>query len=598
MPSLKDFHYGEPWKLAGYDRMYENAIKDGLFGLGMINPKTKKFMYYANEIDNIDSYYFCFQTAAFVCSWIENCITHSKPNRFAKFPLHESQRKFFSNLYGWKRISDGLRRYAECFKYIPRKNSKTFDIGCLVHIGMMLDGEAGTDIFSVAKDKEQAKLVQDVFVGSIKNDQERPELCTDGRLARYYEIHGQKNILAVTAENHTSTYKALSSDEGSAHGKMAHYGLCDEIHTWPHGDMFDVLETSMGTRAQPLMICITTADFAQQSFCNEKLKEAKSICDDPNEDENFLPILYYASHDEFGDNWEDPKVWLRVNPLLGDEGPLYMRYFERKYIKAKKLSIKLNAFKRLHLNICTKAESAAYDMTAWDKGLDLPEDTQEIFKVLGQPVPTFLKGAKCYGGFDAAYKWDLSAFVLDFPDYNYVLCFNWVPKNHPEVDQYKREHGKWLRQNGQKEIDFDRVAEDMNTVLSHFNIIDVGFDNNASREIIKTLEGDPKNCWNCFTITPNFTNLSEPIKNTIGSVEAGTIKHNGNTCFAWQLSNTSIKEGNNNEYLFVKFKGIDARTKKIDAADAWSFARCRRLVGEDEERDAYKDRFEETGSYF
>jgi len=596
MPSLRDFHVTEPWTYPGYERRYKQAKKKGEFKLGMINPKTKKAMYDAADIDTEDEYYFCFQTADLVCDFIENCITHVKPHRFKKFPLHESQRKFFRNLYGWKSIETGLRRYFECFRYVPRKNSKTFDISVLCHIGMILDGEGAPEIYSVAKSKDQAKLIQEAFVGTIRNDTDMPDLCANGWLSKFYDIAGSKNIQGVTAENHTSVYRALSSDEGGAHGKNPHYALCDEIHTWANQDMFDVLQTGMGVRDQPLIICITTADHARTSFCNKKFIYARKVCDDPNHDVQFLPILYFADPVEFGDDWTDPKVWYRVNPMLGPIKKIHV--MQREFNVAKNEAIYQNAFKRLHLNICTKAESAAYDMACWEKCLSMPEDPKETFKLLGQQVPSFLKGAKCYGGFDAAYKWDLSAFVLDFPDFNYVLCFNWIGKKHPEIDQYKRDHGTWLRQNGDKEIDFDAVADDMNTIMSHFTIIDVGFDNNASREIIKTLEADKKNCWNCFTITPNFSNLSEPIKNTISSVEAGNLQHNGNSCFAWQLSNTSIKEGNNNDYLFVKFKGIDARIKKIDGADAWSFARCRRLVGEEEETNAYVDRFEESGSYF
>jgi phage terminase large subunit-like protein len=592
-PSLKEFHDLRLWEKRGYKTKFRNAIKSGLFDLGMVNPKTKNPMYSAYKINNLDEYYFCFDSAEFVCRWIENCVTHSKPNRFAKFPLHESQRKFFANVFGWKRIDTGNRRFMEAFRYVPRKNSKTFDIACLVHVGMLLDGEGAPEIYSVAKNKQQAKLIQDAFVGSIKNDKEQPHLCANGWLGRIYDIHGLKDVKAVTADNQTNVYKALASDEGGAHGLNCHFALNDEIHTWASPDMFDVLQTSMGARSQPLIVSITTADYARESFCNKKLNYAKEVCKDPNFDDQFLPVLYYADPEEFGDDWTDEKIWQRVNPMLGTGKQWHI--MRREFKQAQNESIYENAFKRLHLNICTKAESSAYDMVCWNKCVDLPDDQ---FKLLGQPIPSFLRDAECYGGFDAAYKWDLSAFSLDFPDYKYTLTFNWLHSKHKEIVKYKKDFGKWLLIAGQDEIDFKKVSEGMNQIYEAFNILDVGFDPNQSRELINILEDDKKHDWRCFKIAQTARNLSEPIKHTISSVEAGNVAHNGNPLYAWQLSNADIKEDSHNNYMFVKPKGIDARIKKIDSAVAFAMARARRLEADAGDPNHHVDRYLETGKFF
>jgi phage terminase large subunit-like protein len=581
------------WKRKDYSKRFKQAVKDKFFCLGMINPKTKKHMYDATAIDNINEYYFCFETAEFVCKFLENCITHVKPNRFKKFPLHISQRKFFSNLFGWKRIDTGRRRYFEVFRYVPRKNSKTFDIACLIHIGMILDGEGAPEIYSVASVKSQAKLIQEAFVGTIRNDQDLPHLCANGWLAKFYDIHGTKDVKAVTAENQTSLYKALASDEGHAHGLNAHFALCDETHTWTDSSMFDVLQTSMGVREQPLMVSITTADYARESFCNKKFKYAKQVCKDPNYDDSFLPILYYADEEEFHDDWTDKKVWYRVNPMLGTAKNIHV--MDREFRQAQNESIYINAFKRLHLNICTKSESSAFDMVCFDRCYQMTDDN---FKLMKQTIPEFLRGAKCYGGFDAAYKWDLTAFVLDFPEYDYVLSFNWIHSKHSEIARYKNDFNDFLTIAGTDEISFDKIATYMDEIYTHFNIIDVGFDPNQSREIVKILETESENDWQCYSIAQNARNLSEPIKHTISAVEACNINHNNNSCFAWQMSNAEIKEDNNNNYMFVKPKGPDARIKKIDAAVAFAMARARRLEGEEAERNEYIERFKETGSYF
>jgi len=458
---------------------------------------------------------------------------------------------------------------------------------------MMLDGEGSPEIYSVAKNKDQAKKIQEPFVGSINNDLERPQDCANGWLGRMYSIHGNKDIKAVTIDNETGIYKAIASDEGASHGANAHYGLCDEIHTWPNHDMFEVLQTSMGARQQPLMACLTTADHAKVSFCNKKLEEAKKVCKDPNYDDRFMPVLYYADVEEFGDDWTDKEVWARVNPMLGTA--LNWHILERKFKQARNESLYENAFKRLHLNICTKSESSAYDISMWNKCLYLPD---EQFKLLNQPIPEFLRDAKCYGGFDCAYKWDLSAFVLDFPEHEYVLAFCWINSKHKEIVQYKQKFGNWLLTSGQDETDFEKVAEQMNKIYEVFNIQDVGFDPNQSRELVKILENDKNNNWECYNVAQNARKLSEPIKHTISAVEACNINHNGNELFSWQLSNCDVKEDSNQNYMFVKPKGIDARIRKIEAGVALAMARARRLEGEEKATNTYVDRFKETGQYF
>jgi len=592
-PNLMDWHSQEPWTRPDYQDRFNQAKDSGFFGLGMINPNTNKFMYDATDLSNINDYYFCFDTVDLIVGFIENCVTHSKPNRFAKFPLHISQKKFYANVFGWRRLDNGRRRYMECLRYVPRKNSKTFDISCLIHIGMLFDDPNSAEIYSVAANKEQAKLIQSAFVGTIKNDQERPDLCTGGWLDRTYSIHGVKDVKAVTASNGACLYKALASDDNASHGLNTSYGLYDEIHAHKDQAMYDVIQTSMGVREQPLSIAITTADFARVSFCNRKLDYAKRVCKDPSYDETFLPILYYADEEEFGDDWNDPLVWKRVNPMLGTAKQMHV--MEREYKQAKNEPVYANAFKRLHLNICTKSESSAYDISMWNKCLYLPD---EQFKLLNQPIPEFLRDAKCYGGFDCAYKWDLSAFVLDFPEHEYVLAFCWINSKHKEIVQYKQKFGNWLLTSGQDETDFEKVAEQMNKIYEVFNIQDVGFDPNQSRELVKILENDKNNNWECYNVAQNARNLSEPIKHTISAVEACNINHNGNELFSWQLSNCDVKEDSNQNYMFVKPKGIDARIRKIDAGVALAMARARRLEGEEKATNTYVDRFKETGQYF
>ena len=267
-PSLKMFHDREPWKDKDYNKRFTAAKNAGEFQLGMIHPlgDGTERMYDATAIDTLDRYYFCFDSADMVVDFIETCLTHTKPSRFAKFPLHESQKRFFRNLFGWKKKDDGFRRYRESLKYVPRKNSKSWDQGALCHIGMIIDGEQGVEIYNIACDKNQAKKVFDPFVGSIKNDEERPDVCAGGFLAKYYNIIGRTDVKAVTANNELDVCKPVANEELALHGNNAHMVIFDEIHSFSDGGVFDVMLTSMSVRDQPLIVSITTADYSRESF--------------------------------------------------------------------------------------------------------------------------------------------------------------------------------------------------------------------------------------------------------------------------------------------------------------------------------------------
>lgn len=575
--NLKEFHKLRAWEQPDYDKRMAEMTANGDFMLGMVDPNTNKRMYNALDCD-LDKYYFCEKTANAVVFFVENFLTHTKPSRFAKFTLHISQVKFFRNIYGWKKKADGFRRYSECFKYVPRKNSKSWDQGALCHIGMIIDGEQGVEIYNIAGDKAQAEKVFDPFVGSIKNDMDRPNDCASGFLAGYYNIHGRQNIKAVTANNELDFCKPVANNENAAHGGNAHYAICDEIHTFKDDGIYDVMVTSMSVRDQPLIVCITTADYAKDSFCNDKLDYAKRVCKDPKMDQRFLPILYYADPEEFGDDWQDPKVWLRVNPMLGVAKK--HDYMEGKYTKALNEPAFTNKFKRLDLNICTSAENQAFNIDRWKKCGIVPDPDRSVV-IMGQSVPDFLLKQKCYAGMDNAYKDDLNSLVLEFLDSGYVLNWNWIPLKHRNIVKFKEKHNDFMLTAGVNEIDFEEIYEHMQEIFKEFDIVEIGFDPNKSMEIRKLMSRDYPEDF-IVVIAQNTSNLSEPIKKMIGDVNNMRMKHTGNSLFTEQVSGVDTKEDLKNDYMFIKPQGQDSKRKKVDACVAWSMAKCLRLQAETE----------------
>ena len=74
------------------------------------------------------------------------------------FHLSKHQADHVRQIFGWRRKSDGLRRYRRVRWWEPRKNGKTELAAGIGHMLLMGDGEPGAQIFSCATDKSQAKI--------------------------------------------------------------------------------------------------------------------------------------------------------------------------------------------------------------------------------------------------------------------------------------------------------------------------------------------------------------------------------------------------------------------------------------------------------
>lgn len=279
-----------------------------------------------------------------------NNLTHTKgPFAGKSFNLrtwqdHEIVRPLF------KTKPDGLRQYRSCLLMMPRKGGKSELAAAFAIQGLMFDGEQGGEVYSAAADKDQAALVFNVAAQMIRND---PQLLSQVEI-----IDSQKRIVHRKSG---SFYRAISAEAYSKHGFNASRVIYDELHAAPNRELYDVLTTSMGARAQPLLIAISTAGYDRHSILWELYCHAKRVRENPDLDPTFLPIIYEMEEDA---DWTDEREWHKCNPALGDFRSLEdMRIaFQR----AKEIPAQQNTFKRLFLNQWTEQAERWIDMAAWD----------------------------------------------------------------------------------------------------------------------------------------------------------------------------------------------------------------------------------------
>ena len=286
-------------------------------------------------------------------------------------------------VFGWLR-EDGMRRFRIAYLEVARKNGKTTMIAGTGLYLMVADHEPGAEVYTAATKLDQARIMHSEATRMVKKS---PDLLK--RIKIY------KNNLHI--EGTASKYEPLGQDSETQDGLNVHGALVDEVHAHKTRDLWDVLETGMGSRRQPLMFGITTAGYNRQTLCYHLHDYTRKVLLGLFQDDSFFGIIFGLDE---GDDWEDERNWVKANPNLGVSKKLErMREIAH---KAKNMPSALNAFLRLDLNVWTQAASRWVPRQHWD--------------ACATPVnPEDLRGQICYGGLDLSSNTDLASLELVFP---------------------------------------------------------------------------------------------------------------------------------------------------------------------------------------
>jgi len=447
----------------------------------------------------------------------EECCCHTKGELAGKHVHLEPWEKAVTlNTFGWVR-PDGLRRYREVLLFIPRKNGKSILCASFGNYLFFCDREPGAEIYCAAAEKDQASLVWDMAKQQILYEPALKKRCKI-----YHALRSLEN------PRDGSYFKPLSREALTKHGFNAHGVIFDELHTQPNSDMMDVLETSMGSRRQPLMMYLTTSDFDRpNSPCNEKHEYATKVRDGVVKDSTFLPIIYEAKD---SDDWTNPETWAKANPNLGVS--VSLDYLQRKCQKALEVPSYTNTFKRLHLNIRTRQDVKWISMEHWER-------------CAGTLDPEELKGLRAYCGLDLASTSDLCAFEMYFPEKKAALSFFWLPEETAKkrMDRNRVPYPRWaqeghIRLTPGNVTDYDFIRNDIVKLGQEYNIIQIAIDRWNSTQLQTQLSGEG------FDVMPfgqGFASMSAPAKELERLVLSNGIFHFDNPVLTWCCSNVMIE---------------------------------------------------------
>jgi phage terminase large subunit-like protein len=216
--------------------------------------------------------------------------------------LRDWQRSLLEHLFAWD--EDGLRHRISLVG-MPRKNGKSA-LGSAIGLYSLILGPRGAEVYSVAAEKEQARIV---FQDAKRTVEASPELSGLTKLYR--------DAIELPAFN--SVYRVLSAESVTKEGLSPTTVIFDELHAQPDRELFDVFSLAMGARGKlATMIAITTAGVRSDRTGRDGIafslyQMGQKIARGELED----PTFFMAWWESEGDH-RTRETWLEANPGFGD----------------------------------------------------------------------------------------------------------------------------------------------------------------------------------------------------------------------------------------------------------------------------------------
>lgn len=424
-------------------------------------------------------------------------------------------------VFGWKR-ADGTRQYRRAIIWVPRKNGKTELAAGVSLLALLGDGEQGGQVYSIAKDKDQARLVF-AKAGAMVNLS--PELSA---LLEPFKT-------SIYCAELNASFKPLSGNASGKHGLSMSGLIGDEIHEWPSGDLYTFVHQSSGARRQPLEFLISTAG-QRAGFGWETWEYCIKVRDGVVSDDETLVIIYAA--DPAAD-WTLEETWRSANPNY--DVSVKADYLRAECLRAQESPRHENDFKRYHLNLWTEQAVRWLPMDRWrELGGDIH----------WSEMAEANRGRRCFGGVDLAATTDLTASVLVFPPDEEVKVWRFLPRffvpSEAIANRVRRDrvpYDKWARSGALiategNVVDYDFVKTQILADAEMFQIERFGFDPFNALQVMIQLggEGLPTE-----KVRQGFLSLSGPSKELERLLLSGMFEHGGHPILDWCASNVAIE---------------------------------------------------------
>jgi phage terminase large subunit-like protein len=439
-----------------------------------------------------------------------------------KFKFRPWQKKWIRRVY--KTDRKGRRVVRTAVNSMARKNGKT-DLAARLALCHLCgpEAEARGEVYSAANDRFQAGKIFSEMVAIIEGVP---------WMKRRVSIRRHSKELEDIGDGGTgSTYAALSSDVGTKHGLSPSFFVYDELGQAADRELFDVLDSAMGARAEPLGLVISTQAYRDDAPLSELIDYGLKVKRGEIKDPSFDLEFWTAPAD--ADPWSE-RTWKLANPALGDFRSL--EDVRRMALQAQRLPSREGSFRNLILN--QRVDQTAHFLSA------------AVWKQCTGPVDLDrLQGRPAFAALDLGASRDLTALVCVFEDDDGaldVLPFFWLAgdlREHEDTD--KAPYSLWRDQGhlihgGAATLDPRLVALKIAELHGEYGFRCMAYDRWRIADLKRELEA-----IGCDVELIPFGQGFKDQTFALGELERlafeGKLRTGGNPILTWNVANTKVE---------------------------------------------------------
>jgi len=201
---------------------------------------------------------------------------------------------------------NGLFKVRTALIGVARKNGKSSLVTGL-GLWFLINGDEGGEVYSCAAEKEQARIT---FGDARKIIEREPELAAMCNIYR--------DVIEVPSTG--SIWRVLSAEAYSKEGLNSSVTIMDECHALPNRELWDVMQLSMASRRQPIMLGTTTCGVktdstGQDSIAYQLYQYGRKVSSGEVVDPSFYMAWWEAPVDA---DHRLEETWIAANPGYGD----------------------------------------------------------------------------------------------------------------------------------------------------------------------------------------------------------------------------------------------------------------------------------------
>ena len=442
----------------------------------------------------------------------------------------------------------GVRRFTKAFMTEARKNAKTTRLAGAGLYLMVGDMEESPDVYCAAVDRTQARVLYNSSMAMAKKSPDIRARLDIGKYSMSHKTRGGE----MTAFSGETKNKDAFNPSGA---------FVDEYHAHPTSEIYDLLASSFGQRAQPLLAVITTAGMSVESPCYQEYQYCKIILNNPTLNDRYFVMI--RELDE-ADDEHDPANWIKSNPLRAAT-PEGLALLQEQHDEAfgSGNGAKIRTFRVKNLNRWVEGNEDTY-MGEHIERYDKLAVSRDAFLEL-------TKGSLCLVGVDLSKKIDLTAlgYVFLLADGRVAVCAHgFLPEeameSHEKTDRlpYRAwSQAGWLTITDGAVVDYESLQSQIAVyeIVHGWKVHQICYDPYNATHFMneQTAKG-----YVCVEIAQTMRSLNEPTKLFRELVLQGQLVHDGSPLLRQCVLNAMQIVDTKENIMLSKKRSKD--TKRID----------------------------------